>query len=133
MGSDEESKAEQEAKGMAQRLLSTEIGAGVKGLAVGAALVLDSASITKVGQQPDKEKPVDEPVVTRHKIKIKGKTLAYTVTTGLMPINSETGEKEADIFFMAYTLDKPGDAAEPREARARDRVARGTRRRDGGA
>ena len=32
----------------------------------------------------------------------------YTVTTGYMPIrNQATGEKEAKIFYMAYTLDNP--------------------------
>ena len=35
-----------------------------------------------------------------------GKVLHYTATTGYMPIrNEESGEIEANIFFMAYTLD----------------------------
>lgn len=44
-----------------------------------------------------------EPIVTEHKIEIPGGTLGYTVTTGMMPIKSATGEVEAGIFFMAYT------------------------------
>ena len=52
-----------------------------------------------------KEEP---PVVQKHSITIKGKTLNYTTTTGFMPIkNAVTGETEARIFFMAYTLDNP--------------------------
>lgn len=52
-----------------------------------------------------KEEP---PVVQKHSISVKGKTLNYTTTTGFMPIRNErTGETEARIFYMAYTLDNP--------------------------
>ncbi|HWG88153.1 MAG TPA: hypothetical protein VN679_10255, partial [Candidatus Acidoferrales bacterium] len=35
-----------------------------------------------------------------------GKTLRYTATTGMMPLkNADTGEVEAHIFYIAYTLD----------------------------
>lgn len=52
-----------------------------------------------------KEEP---PVVQKHSINVKGKTLNYTTTTGFMPIrNDRTGETEARIFYMAYTLDNP--------------------------
>jgi carboxypeptidase C (cathepsin A) len=113
MGSEEESKAEQEAKSIAQRILDTGSGVHVKGLAVGAALVMESAAGADGEKPGEKEKPAEEPpIVTQHEIKVQGKTLAYTVTTGLMPIQNETGEKEADIFFMAYTLDNAGSAAE---------------------
>jgi carboxypeptidase C (cathepsin A) len=46
------------------------------------------------------------PIVTHHEIHVGGRVLRYTATTGLMPIrNSETDEIEANIFFIAYTLD----------------------------
>jgi carboxypeptidase C (cathepsin A) len=52
-----------------------------------------------------KEEP---PVVTKHVLRVGGKTLNYTTTTGFMPIKNErTGDVEARIFFMAYTLDNP--------------------------
>lgn len=52
---------------------------------------------------PDKDDP---PVVTKHSITVKGRQLNYTVTTGFMPLrNAVTGDIEARIFFMAYTLD----------------------------
>ncbi len=52
-----------------------------------------------------KEEP---PVVMKHSTMVKGKTLNYSVTTGFMPIkNAQTGETEARIFYMAYTLDNP--------------------------
>jgi carboxypeptidase C (cathepsin A) len=64
---------------------------------------------------PEKDKPVppeQPPVVTRHEINAGGRTLKYTVTTGLMPIRNPQGETEANIFFMAYTLNGGSNAAE---------------------
>src|SRR5688500_4176742 len=57
----------------------------------------------------DKDWDGDKPVVTRHSIRAGGGTLNYTVTTGMMPIRSNTGEVEARMFFMAYTLDNVGE------------------------
>jgi carboxypeptidase C (cathepsin A) len=58
----------------------------------------------------DSEQP---PLVTHHEIHVGGKTLHYTATTGLMPLkNTDTGEVEAHIFYVAYTLD--GQTAEHR-------------------
>jgi len=57
-------------------------------------------------EKASKEEP---PVVTHHQITVGGKVLHYTATTGFMPLrNSENDEIEANIFFMAYTLDNPG-------------------------
>jgi carboxypeptidase C (cathepsin A) len=47
----------------------------------------------------------EPPVITRHQIKIGSETLKYTVTTGMMPLKTEFGEHEANVFFMAYTKD----------------------------
>ena len=55
---------------------------------------------------------VDEtPVVTRHEITLNGKKLSYTATIAQMPIKNATGETEAHIFYMAYTLDGTSDPA----------------------
>ena len=60
-------------------------------------------------KEAQKETP---PVVTHHEIHVGGRVLHYTATTGLMPIrNSETDEIEANIFFVAYTLDNAGPQA----------------------
>ena len=48
------------------------------------------------------------PVVTHHRLG----ELAYTATTGMLPLKDEFGEVEAGIFFIAYTVDgdhKPGE------------------------
>ena len=52
--------------------------------------------------------PEEPPVVTKHEIRVGGRTLRYTATTGMMPIKSRDGETEARMFFMAYTLDDAG-------------------------
>jgi len=54
---------------------------------------------------PQMDKP---PMVTQHTSRAGNKTLTYTTTTGFMPIkNPQTGETEAHIFYIAYTLDNP--------------------------
>ncbi|HYY94870.1 MAG TPA: hypothetical protein VE713_10155 [Pyrinomonadaceae bacterium] len=52
------------------------------------------------------------PVVTKHEIRIGGRALRYTVTTGVMPLRNLAGETEARIFYMAYTLDGVGDRSQ---------------------
>ena len=49
---------------------------------------------------------IDEtPVVTHHSVTVQGKTLNYTATVAQMPLKDASGETEAHIFYMAYTLD----------------------------
>ncbi len=47
----------------------------------------------------------ETPVVTHHSITVDGKTLNYTATVAQMPLKDASGETEAHIFYMAYTLD----------------------------
>src|SRR5437764_5502234 len=39
--------------------------------------------------------PEEPPVVTRHEVRVGGRTLRYTATTGMMPIKNRDGETEA--------------------------------------
>jgi carboxypeptidase C (cathepsin A) len=62
----------------------------------------------KPGTDKDKEEfDVSEvpPVVTHHQITADGKALKYTATTGRLPIKRGDGKIEAEMFFVAYTLD----------------------------
>jgi carboxypeptidase C (cathepsin A) len=45
------------------------------------------------------------PVVTHHQITVAGKSLSYTATTGRLPLKLDNGKIEAEMFFVAYTLD----------------------------
>ncbi len=51
------------------------------------------------------------PVVTSHEITLNGKPLKYKATAGMLPIKSPTGEPEAGLFYVAYTVDTSGPVA----------------------
>jgi carboxypeptidase C (cathepsin A) len=70
-----------------------------------AAPVLAAEPPAPVKAQGARSDSTEAPVVTHHQITVAGKPLAYTVTTGKLPLKNELGETEAEIFFMAYTLD----------------------------
>jgi carboxypeptidase C (cathepsin A) len=53
---------------------------------------------------------IDEtPVITHHSMNLGGRTLNYTATVAQMPLKNASGETEAHIFYMAYTLDGVSD------------------------
>jgi len=55
---------------------------------------------------PTAEVKEEPPSVTKHSVRIGARQLNYTVTTGFMPLkNAVSGDVEAKIFYMAYTLD----------------------------
>ncbi len=45
------------------------------------------------------------PVVTHHEIRVNGQPLRYTATAGRLPIKDPAGKIEAEMFFVAYTMD----------------------------
>ena len=53
------------------------------------------------------------PVQTHHQITLNGRTLHYTATAGRLPIKDPTGKIEAEMFFVAYTLDGADPAKRP--------------------
>ena len=69
----------------------------------------------------DKEKDKEEhydmteaaPVVTHHQITVDGKLLKYTATAGRLPIKRGDGRIEAQMFYVAYTLDAQDAAKRP--------------------
>src|SRR6266403_5566695 len=63
----------------------------------------------KPAAEPAKPLTEETPVITKHQIQANGKTLSYTATTGMMPIKNQQGEIEANMFFVAYTLDGVSD------------------------
>ncbi|MEO8054337.1 MAG: peptidase S10 [Acidobacteriota bacterium] len=75
-----------------------------------------SAKADEGAQKDDKKKDEKEepPVVTKHTLAAGGKTLAYTATTGFLPLKTDAGETEAKVFFMAYTLDRGAATASKR-------------------
>lgn len=53
------------------------------------------------------------PVVTHHQITVNGKLLKYTATAGRLPIKRDDGKTEAQMFYVAYTLDGQDAAKRP--------------------
>ncbi|HJV67190.1 MAG TPA: peptidase S10, partial [Geomonas sp.] len=48
--------------------------------------------------------------VTRHKLRIGGKEIVYSATAGELPLQTESGEIEARIFYVAYKAEAKGGA-----------------------
>ncbi|MBP9665375.1 MAG: hypothetical protein KBD94_12215 [Pyrinomonadaceae bacterium] len=72
------------------------------------AAVAQTPSPSTSPAKPLDPKMDEPPVVSKHSIRVGSQTLNYTTTTGFMPIkNAVSGEVEARIFYMAYTLDNP--------------------------
>jgi carboxypeptidase C (cathepsin A) len=65
----------------------------------------------------DKEEHFDmtevPPVATHHQITVDGKVLKYTATAGRLPIKRGDGKIEAEMFYVAYTLDGQDAAKRP--------------------
>src|SRR5215469_7052151 len=68
-------------------------------------------------RERDKEEHFDmtevAPVVTHHQISVDGKALKYTATAGRLPIKRADGKIEAEMFYVAYTLDGEDAAKRP--------------------
>ncbi|HKU23422.1 MAG TPA: hypothetical protein VJQ50_20590 [Terriglobales bacterium] len=53
------------------------------------------------------------PVVTHQQATINGRVLRYTATAGRLPIKRADGKVEAEMFFVAYTLEGENPAQRP--------------------
>ena len=53
------------------------------------------------------------PVVTHHQVSIGGRLIHYTATAGRMPIKNEEGKIEAEMFYVAYTLEGAAPGTRP--------------------
>jgi carboxypeptidase C (cathepsin A) len=86
---------------------------------------------TNNNNETNSKEPQDNIVTTHHKITIDGVELSYTATTGTMVLREESekggdaknefeGDKpKAEIFFIAYTLDRDESTPEAEHRRAR--------------
>ena len=78
-------------------------------------------AIREVAVDKDKEKDKEErydmtevsPAVSHHQITVDGKQLKYTATAGRLPIKRDDGKTEAQMFYVAYTLDGQEPAKRP--------------------
>ena len=78
-------------------------------------------AIREASGDKDKDKDKEEhfdmtevpPVVTHHQMMVDGKALRYTATAGRLPIKRGDGKIEAEMFYVAYTLDGQDAAKRP--------------------
>src|SRR5258708_7925254 len=71
--------------------------------------LLPCAVLGLLAQPAPAPAPVEPaPVVRKHSITLNGKAYHYTTTAGRLPVANEQGEVEAQMFFIAYTLDGAG-------------------------
>jgi carboxypeptidase C (cathepsin A) len=49
--------------------------------------------------------------VTHHKLRLGSQEIAYTATAGTLPLRDDKGEKQADIFYVAFLRDGVADVA----------------------
>ena len=79
--------------------------------------VIESPDRDKDNKDKDKDEHFDvaevTPIVTHHQFASNGKTLSYTATAGRLPIKRGDGKIEAEMFFVAYTLDGQDSSRRP--------------------
>src|SRR5437588_1935503 len=77
----------------------------------------DATEASDKDKDKDKEEHFDvsevAPIITHHQAALNGKTLSYTATAGRLPIKRGDGKIEAEMFFVAYTLDGQDAASRP--------------------
>lgn len=80
--------------------------------AIGAlvALHLPSAKAADA-PKPAVADPLPADATTHHSVVIDGKEFHYTATAGTLPLRNDKGEDQAQIFYIAFTLDGVPDAA----------------------
>lgn len=80
----------------------------------------EKPALSKVEGKEEKAPPKDNLVVTKHTVRIGGKEIKYTVTTGTIVLKEETPDREkesegekprAQVFFVGYTKDGNGSKA----------------------
>jgi carboxypeptidase C (cathepsin A) len=82
-----------------------------------ASVLLALHAVRGTAQVPVAEIPphADTAVATRHRVTIRGRTIPYTATAGLLPLYvNDTGELMGSVFFIAYVADRaPGQPPRP--------------------
>jgi carboxypeptidase C (cathepsin A) len=72
-------------------------------------LLISSAQAQDASDPKGKAKPAasvpDQQVQTKHKLKLKDRTLSYTATAGTLTLQNDKGKDRGHMFFVAYTLD----------------------------
>jgi carboxypeptidase C (cathepsin A) len=76
-----------------------------------------TAGATPLGTEADRDvlsRVEMPPVVTHHTVTVRGQTINYTASAGMLPIrNQQTDAVEAGMYYVAYTKDGANPATRP--------------------
>jgi len=91
-------------------------GLALAALFAGAAAARGAVTLPPQGEAPEtgsgSEGADAAAVETRHEVVVGGSPLRYTAEAGTLPIRSDTGETEGEIFYIAYTAEEDGAPAD---------------------
>lgn len=91
-------------------------GLALAALFAGAAAARGAVTLPPQGESPEtgsgSEGADAAAVETRHEVVVGGSPLRYTAEAGTLPIRSDTGETEGEIFYIAYTAEEDGAPAD---------------------
>lgn len=65
--------------------------------------------LADAGEEAADDQDEEDLSITQHRRAIGGVEIAYTATAGRLALETEAGERKADVFFVAYTQDGVGD------------------------
>ena len=91
-------------------------GLALAALFAGAAAARGAVTLPLQGEAPEtgsgSEGAEAAAVETRHEVVVGGSPLRYTAEAGALPIRSDTGETEGEIFYIAYTAEEDSAPAD---------------------
>lgn len=91
-------------------------GLALGALFAGAAAARGAVTLPLQGEAPEtgsgSEGADAAAVETRHEVVVGGSPLRYTAEAGTLPIRSDTGETEGEIFYIAYTAEEDSAPAD---------------------
>jgi carboxypeptidase C (cathepsin A) len=100
--------------------LAPRVIAQADGDQAGAAKDSAKGDASKDDAKKDDKKEAAKPSVTHGTVTIDGREIAYTVTAGKMPLATDDGQEKANVFYIAYTVDKKKDSDEDDDAKDDD-------------
>lgn len=60
-------------------------------------------------EKPAPEAPAEKTSITHHSMVLRGQTIHYTATAGMLLIRDNNGKPNGSFFYVSYTLDGAGD------------------------
>lgn len=63
-------------------------------------------------KETEKSDKKSDEKVTEHSVTIDGKRVDYVAKAGMLPLRDAAGKVTAEVFYIAYTVNKPGDLAQ---------------------